>query len=74
MMGSPTIRIHRREVNASHDDEVPHDHSIEISKPRHEESTEDIIAKMNKLSDEISDKHEKRRKYDIVDSKSQRLF
>lgn len=74
MMGGPMIRITKREVNSSHDDDIPHDHAIEMSQPRHEESTEDIIAKMNKLSEEISDKHEKRRKYDIVDSKSQRLF
>ena len=73
-MGGPKIRISKREFKESHDDETPHDHSIEISSPRHEESTEDIIAKMNRLSEEISDKHEKRRKYDAVDSKSQRLF
>lgn len=74
MMGGPQIRITKRVVNESHDDDIPHDHAIEISQPRHEESTEDIIAKMNKLSEEISDKHEKRRNYEIVDSKSQRLF
>lgn len=69
------IRITKREVNTSKEakegeDEIPHDHAIEIAESRHEESTEDIIAKMNKLSDEISDKHEKRRKYETVDSKS----
>jgi hypothetical protein len=76
MMGGPHIRITKREKNESHDekDDIPHDHAIEISKPRVEESSEDIIAKMNKLSEEISDKHEKRRNYEIVDSKSQRLF
>ena len=60
MGGGPSFKIHKREVNASSDkdDEIPHDHAIEIMSPRHEESSEDIIAKMNKLSEEISDKHE----------------
>jgi hypothetical protein len=72
MGGGPMIRINKREVNKSKEgeDEIPHDHAIEMAETRHEESTEDIIAKMNKLSEEISDKHEKRRKYDVVDSKS----
>ena len=75
-VGGPRIKIIKREPNqnANHSDDIPHDHAIELSEPRHEDSTEDIIAKMNKLSEEISDKHEKRRNYDIVDSKSQRLF
>jgi hypothetical protein len=65
--GNPHIKITKRSGNST--DEIPHDHAIEIAKPRHEESTEDIIAKMNKLSEEISDKHERRRKYETVDSK-----
>ena len=73
-MGGPRIKITKREIKADSDDEIPHDHAIEIASPRHEESTDDIIAKMNKLSEEISDKHEKRRKYEVVESKSQRLF
>ena len=74
--GGPMIKISKREVNksAEGEDEIPHDHAIELAEPRHEESHEDILAKMNKLSDEISDKHEKRRKYETVDSKSQRLL
>lgn len=75
--GGPMIKISKREVNessAEHEKDIPHDHAIEIAPSRHEESPEDIIAKMNKLSEEISDKHEKRRKYETVDSKSQRLL
>ena len=74
--GGPMIKISKREVNksAEGEDDIPHDHAIELAEPRHEESHEDILAKMNALSDEISDKHEKRRKYETVDSKSQRLL
>ena len=74
--GGPMIKITKREVNESSggEDEIPHDHAIELAQPRHEESHDDIIAKMNKLSEEISDKHEKRKKYETVDSKSQRLL
>jgi hypothetical protein len=73
--GHPTIKITKREAkpNASSEDEIPHDHAIEIAHtPRHEESTEDIIDKMNKLHEEITEKHDKR-KYERVDSKSARL-
>ena len=38
--------------------------------PRHEESIEDIMAKMNKLSDEIGDNHEK--KYKVTETKNNR--
>ena len=40
----------------------------EDNTPRVEEPIEDIMARMNKLSDEIGDKHEK--KYERVESKS----
>jgi len=39
--------------------------------PRHEEPIEDIMARMNKLSDEIGERHEK--KYTRVESKNQRV-
>jgi hypothetical protein len=40
--------------------------------PRHEESHDDILAKMNRLSDEIGER--KNKKYEKVDSKSARLL
>jgi len=43
----------------------------EDNTPRHEEPIEDIMARMNKLSDEIGDRHDK--KYTRVESKSQRV-
>ena len=35
---------------------------------RHDESTEDIMARMNKLSDQIGEKHEQS-KYELADTK-----
>ena len=40
--------------------------------PRYEEPVEDIMARMNKLSDEIGEKHEN--KYRRVETKSNRLI
>ena len=40
--------------------------------PRHEEKHEDILAKMNRLSEEIGER--KNKKYEKVDSKSARLL
>lgn len=43
----------------------------EDNTPRHEESVEDIMARMNKLSDEIGEKHEN--KYKRVESQQNRM-
>ena len=44
---------------------------VEDNTPRHEEAIEDIMDRMNKISDEIGEKHEGR--YKSVESQSSRL-
>jgi len=74
MMGAPRIRIVKKAALPEHEKHaiasVPDDHAIKIvEQPRHEESTDEIMARMNKIGEEIGEKHENRRSYS-VESKS----
>ena len=78
MLGAPKIKIVKKAELPHHekhaDPSVPDDHAIKIvEQPRHEETVEEIMARMNKLGEEIGEKHESRRNYS-VETKSQRLL
>jgi hypothetical protein len=60
----PRITIRKIEPHEKKAETVPNDHAIQIvDQPRHEESHEEIMARMNKLGEEIGEKHENRRDY-----------
>ena len=60
----PRITIRKIEPHEKKVETVPNDHAIQIvDQPRHEESHEEIMARMNKLGEEIGEKHENRRDY-----------
>lgn len=65
MPTAPRIRIINKPPVELHEDKpepVANDHAIKIiEQPRHEESVEEILERMNKLGEEIGEKHENRR-------------
>lgn len=78
MLGAPKIKIVKKNELPHHerhaDPSVPDDHAVKIvEQPRHEETVEEIMARMNKIGEEIGEKHESRRRYS-VETKSQRLI
>ena len=70
LMGAPRIKIVKKDALPEHqrhaEPSVPDDHAIKIvEQPRHEESVEEIMERMNKIGEEIGEKHESRRSYSV---------
>ena len=60
----------RKEINPS----VPNDHALKLVEPRTEESHSEIMQKFDKLSEEIGERTERKRKEKYQNSKDERIL